>query len=197
MLKIILYDIGKFFSKRGQPYLSILYTALLSMLYFGLFRISELMAGEHPVWASDVHVGSNKNKMMFTLHTSKTHGKGSAPQIVKISSSSSSDKNAKSTEWSLPCPFKLLRQYIQVWGGYKDDNEPFFVFADRSPVKPEHIRLVLRTSLQRQRFDHKLYNTHSLHSGRSCDLYKLGVSTDAIKKAGWWKSNAVYKYLKY
>ena len=107
---MLLNDIRNFYSNKGQPYLSILYTALLSTLYFRLFRISELMAGEHPVWASDVHVGSNKNKMMFILRTSKTHGKGSAPQIVKITSSSSADKQEKNLKWSLPCPFRLLRQ---------------------------------------------------------------------------------------
>ena len=45
-------------------------------------------------------------------------------------------------------------------------------------------------------FDDTLYGTHSLRSGRTCDLYKLGLSVETIKKIGRWKSNAVFRYLK-
>ena len=39
---------------------------------------------QHVVKAKDVHIGINKDKLMFVLHSSKTHGKGTKPQIVKI-----------------------------------------------------------------------------------------------------------------
>ena len=55
----ILYD--------QQPYLSVLYRAIMSTAYFGMFRIGELTSGNHPVLAQDVHVGDNKNKMLFVL----------------------------------------------------------------------------------------------------------------------------------
>ena len=68
-----------------QPYLLILYTAMFT---FGLLRISEIAEtpSGHAVKANDVHIAKNKNKLMYILHTSKTHGKGSKLQIVKISS---------------------------------------------------------------------------------------------------------------
>ena len=45
-------------------------------------------------------------------------------------------------------------------------------------------------------FNEKLYSSHSLRFGRSCDLYKLGLSVETIKKIGSWRSDSVYRYLK-
>ena len=82
MLAMILKKVDKLFP--GQPYLKILYQALFSTAYFGLFRVGELTKGDHPVLACDIHIGFNKRKLLFILRTSKTHGKGSKPQLVKI-----------------------------------------------------------------------------------------------------------------
>ena len=66
----------------------ILYRAIFLTAYYGLFRIGELTDSAHAVKAEDVHVGVNKDKPMFVLHTSKTHNRGSKPQIIKISKQS-------------------------------------------------------------------------------------------------------------
>ena len=71
-------------SNNCQPYLSVMYKALFSTAYFGLFRVGELMMSPHVVKAVDVHIGTNKDKLMFILHTSKTHNRGVKPQIIKI-----------------------------------------------------------------------------------------------------------------
>ena len=80
-------------------------------------------------------------------------------------------------------------------GPYKSDKEPFFVFRDQNPVKPDNFRWILRRALTQSGFDSSLYCTHSLHIGRTCDLFKLGLSVETIKKIGQWRSNAVFKYL--
>ena len=59
----------------NQPYLLNLYKAIFCVAYYGMFRIGELTSGDHPVKAFDVHIGENKNKMVFVLRTSKTHWK--------------------------------------------------------------------------------------------------------------------------
>ena len=71
------------FMSINQEYLATLYCSLFATAYFGMFRVGALMAGEHPILVNDVHIGENKNKVLFTLRTSKTHGRGSKPQIVK------------------------------------------------------------------------------------------------------------------
>ena len=124
------------------------------------------------------------------------------PQMIKISSLlcyHSGQKNEQkdvrcATE--LPCPYQLLRDYLVCRGGYVCDSEPYFIFRDRSPVTQTHFRVCLRLMLKLAGFQEKFYGTHSLRAGRSCDLYKLGISVETIKKIGRWKSNTVFRYLK-
>ena len=133
--------------------------------------------------------------MLFVLHTSKTHGKDSKPQLIKIKSTALS-KIKPTKVMALPCPFSLLGEYLSYRGSYKSDKEPFFVFLDKRPVCPTHFRSVLKQCLKMSGFDERNYNTHSLRLGRSCDLYKLGLTAETIKKLGRWKSNVVFRYLK-
>ena len=89
--------------KINHVYLAHLYTTILITMFYGMFRIGELTLGSHPVLANDVHIGMNKEKMLFVLHTSKTHGKGSKPQKIKIQKLSKiTDNERRSNNW---CPF--------------------------------------------------------------------------------------------
>ena len=178
-----------------QPYLKILYKAMLSTSYFGLLRVGELTAGEHPILAKDVHIASNKRKIMFILHTSKTHGKHMRPQTIKITSVVG-PKHVIRSQSCKYCPYTLLREYLRVRGTYKTDTEPFFVFSDGSPVMPVCLQKCLKSTLQAAGFQQHLYSVHSLRMGRACDLLQLGVSVETIKKIGRWRSNADFKYLK-
>ena len=81
-------------------------------------------------------------------------------------------------------------------GPYIEESEHFFVFADKTPVKPHQLRQVLRALLDRINLEGNLYDVHSFRIGRTCDLEKFGYSVDQIKAMGRWKSNAVYRYLK-
>ena len=100
---------------RNQPFLACLFQTLFATAYYGLFQIGELTSGSHPVLAKDIKIGTNKKKIKFILHTSKTHGKGNRPQIIKISSTDdvkqigrkqiiSSQKEAHQST----CPYRLL-----------------------------------------------------------------------------------------
>ena len=103
------------------------------------------------------------------------------------------------TQLCMKPPGFLVKHVIKLMrtrGNYKTDEEQFFIFSDRSPVKPHHLRTVLRTVLDRLGLDSKLYDVHSLRSGRTCDLAKFGYSVEQIKSMDRWKSNAVYRYLK-
>ena len=69
--------------------------------------MGEITAGTHPVLAKDVHIAENKDKVLFVLHTSKTHGKRDKPQMVRITSNRNPNK-ASLTE-SERCPFAMLK----------------------------------------------------------------------------------------
>ena len=72
LLNCILLQVQKHYAT--QPYQMALYMALFSTAYFGLFRVGELTASEHVVKAVNVRIGQNKNKILFILDSSKTHG---------------------------------------------------------------------------------------------------------------------------
>ena len=65
-----------------QPYLLALYRAILVTTYYGMFRIGEMTTSKHIVKACDVHIGINKPKLLFILHSSKMHGEGQKPQLI-------------------------------------------------------------------------------------------------------------------
>ena len=95
-----------------QPFLEALYKALFTTAYFGLFHIGEITYSDHVVKAVDVHIGVNKPKLMFVLHSSKTHTEGQKPQIIKISAIQ--NKRHSSHGLGHICPFILLQNYLQV-----------------------------------------------------------------------------------
>ena len=98
-----------------QPYLVTLYKAILSTAYFGLFRVGELTYSEysdHIVKVKDVHIGMNKDKILFVLHTSKMHGRGVKPQQVKIKAARKTHTSSKVINHV--CPFQLIRDYLAV-----------------------------------------------------------------------------------
>ena len=190
LLEILLFELQRMYS--DQPYLEVMYKTMFIICYYGMFRVGEITAGTHVIKAKDVHIGSNKNKILFILYSSKTHNIGGKPQKIKISQNDNS-KNGK----RFFCPFNLARQYLQHRGNYVEDNEQFFIFRDRSPVTPEQFRSTLRCALQRVNLDSLLYDVMSLRSGRATDMVTVfGYSITETKIAGRWKSNTVYKYVR-
>ena len=172
-----------------------------------MFRVGKLTTGDHPIWVTNVHIADNKNKLLFVLRSSKTHGLYAKPQMVKITATDITKPNSKNNKahnrgaknktlknWSC-CPYQLLRNYLHVRPKYLSIREPFFVFSDGTPIKPRHMRKTLKKILKMCGFNHNLYNTHSWRSGRLVDLLKLGVSVSSIKILGRWHSNAVFTYL--
>ena len=177
-----------------QPYLEQLYKTLFGIAYYGMMRIGEISHSPslHYVRAKDVHIAKNKDKILMILHTSKTHGRNKRPQKIKISR----NENLKGRD-KFFCPFKLMQQYMVMRGtGFSNEDEPLFILSDRSHVTPDMVRSMLRVLLNNLGLDTYLYNTTSFHSGRCVDMYKMGYSLEVVKRAGWWRSNAIYQYLK-
>ena len=194
LLKVIIKYIG--IMHYDQPCLEALYKALFTSAYFGLCRVGELTTGSHPILATDIHVGGNKNKFKLILRSSKTHTRGDKPQIIKVESDPLSSQ--LQTRNDPLCPYTALKNYLKVRRSCVHINEPFFIFRDRTPVAPTHMRKVLKEALSRANLDPDYYGVHSICMGRACDLvhvYKFSLET--VKKIGRWRSNAVFEYLAY
>ena len=190
---IITHTINLVDTENGQPYLSIMYQAAFAAAYYGMLRISEISSGEHPIKAVDVHIANNKKKMLFVLRSSKTHGRDVKPQTVKICGGNNGYRITKNRKY---CPFEILQEYVKNRPTCRNINEPFFIFSDRSPVKPTHLRQLLKTILKRIGVDPSLYGFHSFRIGRGTDLYSAKISVETIRKLGRWRSGAVYSYLR-
>ena len=188
LLALILHQISQIFS--SQRYLILLYQAIFAAAYYGLLCISKVAKGPHTIKAHDVHIGVNKDKMLFTLRTFKTHGEDAMPQLVKIT-------GLKSFSNKMLCPFVILRNYVQARQSIKNHSEVFFVFKDRSAIPPSGLWGVLHKCLVRAGFDAKLYSFHSLRSDHASDMMKMGISVETIKKIRRWKSNAIFCYLRH
>ena len=111
--------------------------------------------------------GEQENKLV--LYTSKTHGRNRLPQEIKITA----DENRKIS--SHHSPFELVTLYGQLRGSYDTENEQFFIYRDYTPVKPSHIRRLLRTVLKRIGLNATLYGTHSFENWESYRHVKIRI----------------------
>ena len=190
LLELLIFQLQKQLDQ--QPYLLAMYKSFFLLSYYGLFRPGELASGAHPVRAKDVHIGSNKDKILLILYTSKTHGYESRPQQIKIQAKSHDKPNNRHF-----CPFKASREFLAIRGNYTNTNDPFFVFCDNSLVRPHHVRKMLASTLTAINLNPRVYNLHSFRIGRSSDMVKAGYTVEEVRIAGRWKSNTVYKYIRY
>ena len=194
LLEMLLFETTRYFTAKNQWYLEVLYKAMFATCYYGMMRVSEVTASPHVLKAKDVHIVSNKNKLLLILYSSKTHDKSSQPQKIKITSNRE-ERSGNYIERHF-CRFVLLREYLHIRGNYVEDDDPFFVFRDGSPVSAAQCRSVLNTLIKRIGLDCKLYGMHSFRIGRTTDLVKYKYSIDEIKLMGRWKSNVVFRYIR-
>ena len=162
LLNIIIETVDHAYEQNSQPYLTVLFKALFVTAYYGLFRIGEITASQHIVRACDVHIGINKNKLMFVLHSSKTHDVNVKPQIIKIDSikHTGKDYNRNTHNDNVRfCPFHLLQEYTSVCRKYKSRDKQFFTFRDGSLVTPLHFRNMLNKVLKLNKIDSTLYSS--------------------------------------
>ena len=132
--------------------------------------------------------------MLFVLYSSKTHDKSSRPQKIFITANLS-EKSGDYAKWFF-CPFAIMRQYLEVRGDFASDQDPLFIFKGNLPVKPIHVRQLLKSILVKLGLDSSLYRMHSFRIGRTTDLIKFGYSIDEVKLMGHWKSNVIFKYIR-
>ena len=198
LLELLLFEIQRLFDK--QQYLEILYKALFSIGYYGLMRAGELCTTQdanHTVKAKNVHSALNKERLLFVLFSSKTHGAESNPQKIKITSYNDQDVQLNKLKNRNFCPFEAVNNYIAIRGGYKSQNEPFFIFKDGTPVTTTAARTTLRLLIDKLGLNSSLYDLHSFRIGRATDLVtKYNFSINKVKQLGRWKSNAVFKYIR-
>ena len=165
--------------------------ALFALGYYGLMRVGELTYSTHVVKAANVHMATNKDKLLVVLYSSKTHSVADRPQKIKIISNRS---EGSGRYWHRNfCPFKLMSTFLLARGSYIDVMEPLFVYKDKTA---DSARKVLKEIIVSLGLDSAVYDMHSLRIGRASDLIKFGYSVEEVKRMGCWRSNVVYKYIR-
>ena len=194
LLEMILFEVQRIFADRNQLYLEILYKTLFAISYYGMMRIGEVTKSQHVLKVCNVHIAMNKDKLLLVLYSSKTHDKGLRPQKIKITS----NRREKSGNYIHRhfCPFKLMRLYMDIRGGFENEQEQFFVFKDLSLVTAVYARKMLKDIMERLNLNNMLYGMHSFRIGRTTDLIKYNYTIDEIKLMGRWKSNVAFKYIR-
>ena len=194
LLELILFEIQRHFRQLKQIYLEDLYMSLFSLAYYGLMRISEVTDSQHAMKAANIHIAKNKDKILIVLYSSKTHGKESRPQKIKITSNRS-EKTGKYIHRNF-CPFSLAKRYMTRRGDYDTEEEHFYIYRDGTPVSAENTRNILKLALTNLGLNPINYGFHSLRIGRCTELINFNYSISAVKLMGRWKSNVVYKYIR-
>ena len=198
LLELILFEIKRYYNnnRTQQKYLETMYLALFTLGYYGLMRVGELTESPHVLRAENVHMATNKEKLLVVLYSSKTHW--NSPQKIKITANNHYNSSKQFGQRNF-CPFQLIRNYIKIKNSDREieENEQFFTFSDGSAVTPYNARWILKKLISNLGLDCTLYSFHSLRIGRTTDLIKkFNYSLEEVKRAGRWKSNVVYKYIR-
>ena len=119
----------------------------------------------------------NKKKILLKLMTSKTHGRGHAPQEIKIEARHNNEEFHRHRFY---CPFILTSRYMQVCGTYTAETEPFFLFQGKLTIPQSQLRNTLKLLLQRLNLDTSLYGMHSFRGGRTSDMLKMHYSINSM-----------------
>ena len=151
-----------------------MYSAIFILAYYGLFRVGKLCQSEHVMKAKDIHVAVNKEKILIVLYLSKMHSKANNPQKIKITSNPCEQSCAYLKRNY--CPFKLVKKFLKLRGNYRNAQEQFFIFSDKSPVMPNHANTLLKEIITLLGLNKDLYLMHCLQSGRCSNLIKYSYS---------------------
>jgi site-specific recombinase XerD len=165
--------------RRAVPdYTRLLIKTVMSTLYFGCLRVSEVAISglaNHAIHWDKVTFQTSPpraypSSVTFTLLSFK-HSK--QPQSIRIQATNQPT-----------CPVRLLWDYHTM-----RPKSPYLFCDDRG--NPISRKLVHRSS-----FSSKRVNTHSFRIGWTTDLVLKGASDACVRHVGGWSSNAHLKYIR-
>lgn len=167
-----------------DTYETCIFKAIFSVAYFGLFRISELVASSanmlgHPIEHTDVSIRDDKYAVIRLRHF-KTNQRGNAV-LLKIP-----------RETGPICPVVQLSNFLTV---RPTVSGLFFCHANQSPVTRSQVSAVLNKCIIKLGFT-GMYRSHSFRIGRATDLAAGGCNAQTVMKLGRWSSDSYRLYIR-
>ena len=105
LLEMLLFEIERLYDS-SQIYLQYIYKALYALCYYGMMRVGEVTLSEHMLKVKNVHLATNKDKLLMILYSSKTHDLSARAQKIKITSNRSEKSGCYMHRYF--CSFKIL-----------------------------------------------------------------------------------------
>ena len=170
-----------------SPFTKLLIKTLMSVMYHGCFRISEIASSKfsnHAIQRNDLHFDVKPprvepEKISLTLRSFKHSGEQQTIELMP-----SDEKRL--------CPVRLIWQFLQI----RLECPYFFCDETGKPVTRTFLMQWLRLLVSKSSFSQKRISTHSFRVGRTTDLVLQGASDAYIRHVGRWSSNAYLKYVR-
>lgn len=168
-----------------NEYESKLFRSLFTMAYFGLFRVSELVAASNALVGTALkseNIQIDQNYVVITLNKFKTNQRG---DVVTLKLPSESN--------TAICPVHAADEFDQL----RPKHCPiFFSHANGTPVTRQQFSAVLAQCLRKTVYVSGHYRSHSFRIGRASDLAAQGMPMEQIMKLGRWQSTSCKLYIR-
>lgn len=168
-----------------SEYESTLFRSLFTTAYFGLFRVSELVAASNTLISTALtseNICIDQNSLVITLQKYKTNQRGDEVTI----------KLPPETNQSI-CPVHAVKEFIQMRPKH---SSIFFCHANGTPVTRQQFSAVLAKCLGKTSYASGHYKSHSFRIGRASDLAAQGLPMSQIMKLGRWQSMSYKLYIR-
>ncbi|MES9880225.1 MAG: tyrosine-type recombinase/integrase [Sedimenticola sp.] len=164
-----------------------LFLAAFLLAYFGMFRVSELVAPSRcslgtALLRSDVSFSADNASVSISLRTYKTKQRG-PPTIIKLTREVNGDI----------CPVRALHAFLRL---RPNNVDTLFCHANGTPVSRSQFCGVLAKCLRVSGYHNQIVRSHSFRIGRATQLAASGVPTGAIMTMGRWLSVAYKTYIR-
>ena len=161
----------------GDPYLTVMYTSMLTLAFNGLLQPGEFTYSPHVVHVE--HVWFQNGEVVLYFPSSKTHQFPFCQQVRIV-------------PHPQLCPVACLLQYLHI-----RQVQPGVLFVTQNiiPVQYPAVLKLFHHLAQFLDLPAERYLPHSLRIGATTELYVKGFSNSIIKPRGCWASAAFQWYI--
>lgn len=161
-----------------------MFKAVYSIMFFGAFRISEVVSASKKVQSgmkmTNIVVSEHQIKIFLPQSKTDKVGKG---QWIQLNSCPIKEI----------CPVLLLKQYLVR---RPKVNNMLFVHENGEMLTKYQFNFVLKKNVNGLNLGRKKMSSHSFRIGAATEAAKVGLHVEEIKKVGRWRSDAYKLYIR-
>ena len=172
-------------SSIAPNYDNLMYTTALLTAYFACMRAAEYCYDPNvapPLLSSAVTFYKRAQPPYFTLKipSSKTSYKGFTAVV--------------GCSYSTICAHCAMSAYLSLYP--RPGTHLLFTNSQAQPLTYKLLSHFIKSTLYKLGYDHTKFTPHSIRAGAATDAAAKGLSSEAIKKLGRWRSDTYIQYLR-